>query len=160
MTDGLKAKQLLIVAHAPSENTQRLLEAVQKGAQHEDIEHVDVVCIAPLEAGPDDIMKADAIILGTTENLAYMSGALKDFFDRSYYQVLEAKQALPVACYIRAGSDGTGTKKAIESIVTGLKWRWVQAPLICRGDWQEDFIKQVEVLGLSVAAQLDLSVND
>lgn len=153
-------KQLLVVANAPSENTRRLVEAVLRGARHEDISHVETSYIAPLEAGPEHILMADAIILGTTENLAYMSGALKDFFDRSYYPVLEEKQGLPVACYIRAGSDGTGTKKAIETIVTGLKWTWVQSPLVCKGDWQEQFADQVETLGMTIAAQLDLSVNE
>jgi multimeric flavodoxin WrbA len=72
-------KQLLIVAHAPSPNTLRLREAVAGGARHEDVEAVDVKVLPPLEAGPDDVLACDGIILGTTENLAYMSGALKDF---------------------------------------------------------------------------------
>lgn len=136
------------------------MAAVLRGAGHKDIENVQCRARAPLEAGPEDVLKADAIILGTTENLAYMSGALKDFFDRSYYQVLEKKQGLPVACFIRAGSDGTGTKRAIETIVTGLKWRWFQPPLILRGEWQEEFEEQAETLGMSVAAQLDLLAVD
>ena len=148
-------KHLLIVAHAPSPNTSKLAEACLRGARHEDIENVEAIHVPPLEAGPDDVMKADGIILGTTENLGYMSGALKDFFDRTYYAVIEEKQGLPCALYIRAGLDGTGTRRAIESIVTGLRWNWVQQPLTCKGEWQDDFVDQVEELGMYMAAGLD-----
>lgn len=151
-------KKLLVVAHAPSDNTQRMVDAVLKGARHEDIENVEVMHIPPLQAKAEDVMAADAIILGTTENLAYMSGALKDFFDRTYYAVLEQKQGLPAAVYIRAGQDGTGTKRALETILTGLKWRWVQEPLMCKGDFSEEFIAQCEELGLTMAASLDAGV--
>ncbi|MDI4637598.1 MULTISPECIES: flavodoxin family protein [Halomonadaceae] len=151
-------RRLLIVAHAPSPNTQRLREAAERGACHPDIEDIEVVVKAPLDAGPDDIRACDAILLGTTENLGYMSGALKDFFDRSYYSVLEQKQGLPCALYVRAGHDGTGTRRAVESIVTGLRWRWVQDPLILRGDWQDAFADQVEELGLYLAAGLDTGI--
>lgn len=150
-----ETKKLLIVAHAPSPNTLRLRDAVKDGACHEDIEAVEVVVKAPLEAGPDDILACDAIILGTTENLGYMSGALKDFFDRSYYPCLELTQGLPFAYYIRAGHDGTGTNRAIESITTGLRWKLVQEPLICRGEYSPDFEEQCRDLGLYVAASLD-----
>ncbi|WP_372965272.1 flavodoxin family protein [Marinobacter sp.] len=148
-------KRLLIVAHAPSPNTLRLREAVASGARHSDIETVEVIVKAPLDAGPEDILDCDAIILGTTENLGYMSGALKDFFDRSYYPCLEKTQGLPFAFYIRAGHDGTGTRRAIESITTGLRWRRVNNPLICRGDYKDEFELQCRELGMYVAASLD-----
>ena len=148
-------KKLLVVAHAPSPNTLKLRQAVVDGARHEDIENVEVRVLAPLEAGPEDVMACDAIILGTTENLGYMSGALKDFFDRSYYPCLEKTEALPFACYIRAGHDGTGTRRAIESITTGLRWKRIQEPLICRGDYRDEFEEQCRELGLYVAASLD-----
>ncbi|MFP3343371.1 flavodoxin family protein [Halomonas sp. SIMBA_159] len=148
-------KRLLIVAHSPSVNTQALCRAVHHGAEHEDIEAVECIVKTPYEAGPADILACDGVVLGTTENLGYMSGALKDFFDRSYYSVLEEKQGLPCALYIRAGHDGTGTQRAVESIITGLRWRWVQDPLIFRGEWQEDFTRQAEELGMTMAAGLD-----
>ncbi len=151
-------KRLLIVAHAPSPNTLKLREAVARGANHPDIENVSVEVTAPLETGPEPVKRADAIILGTTENLGYMSGALKDFFDRIYYPCLEETQGRPYALYIRAGLDGTGTKMGVERIVTGLRWRAVQEPLICRGDWQEDFVGQCEELGMALAAGLDAGV--
>ena len=151
-------KRLLIVAHAPSPNTLRLREAVEKGARNPDIEAVEVVVKAPLEAGPEDVLACDAIILGTTENLGYMSGALKDFFDRSYYPCLEKTQGLPFTFYIRAGHDGTGTRRAIDSITTGLRWKLIQEPLLCRGDYQPEFADQCEELGLFVAASLDAGI--
>ena len=78
-------KRLLIVAHAPSPNTRRLFDAVVEGARSDQPQNVDIVALSPFDAGPDDVLAAGAIMLGTTENLGYMSGALKDFFDRSYY---------------------------------------------------------------------------
>jgi len=151
-------KKLLIVAHTPSPNLAKLADAVMRGAQHPDIDNVSTHQIAPLQASADDVLAADAIILLTPENLAYMSGAMKDFFDRIYYPCLEKKQGLPCAIIIRAGNDGTGTKRALESILTGLKWRIVQPPLTCRGDFKEDFIAQCEELGMCIAASLDAGI--
>ena len=151
-------KQLLVVAHVPSPNTVRLRDALVAGARHVEISGVDVAVRTPFEAGPADVLAADAIVLGTTENLGYMSGALKDFFDRTYYPVLERSQGLAYALYIRAGSDGTGTRRAVQSITTGLRWRAVCEPLICRGDWQDLFVEQCAELGMTVAAGLEAGI--
>lgn len=151
-------KRLLVVAHAPSDNTRKLVDALLRGAANPDIENVDTRWVAPLQATPEDVLQADGIILGTTENLGYMSGALKDFFDRCYYPVLEEKQGLPCALYIRAGMDGTGTRRAVESIITGLRWTWARDPLVLRGEWQERFVEDAEELGLYMAAGLDSGI--
>lgn len=151
-------KTLLIVAHAPSDNTRRLVESILTGAREAAGDTVQVIYKPPLDATPADVMAADAIVLGTTENLGYMSGALKDFFDRCYYPVLEKKQGMSCAAYIRAGQDGTGTRRAIQSIVTGLRWNWVQEPLVLKGDWDAGFLDQVEELGQFMAAGLDAGI--
>ncbi len=151
-------KQLVIIAHIPSPNTLLLRDAVVRGASHPDISDVAITTLTPFEAGPGEVRKADAIVLGTTENLGYMSGALKDFFDRTYYAVLEEKQGLPYALYIRAGHDGTGTRRGVETIITGLRWKEVQPPLICRGEFSPAFANQCEELGLAMAAGLEAGV--
>ena len=150
-------KRLLIVAHAPSANTAAMRDAALDGARQAG-EGIDIVPLTPFEAGPDDVLAAQAIILGTTENLGYMSGALKDFFDRIYNPCLEKTQGLPYALFIRAGSDGTGTRRGVETIVTGLRWRAVQEPLICRGDYQQEFAAQCRDLGALVAAGLEAGI--
>ena len=151
-------KRLLIVAHAPSPNTRLLRDAVIRGAEQLELDEVEIVARAALDAGPDDVIAAQAVILFTTENLGYMSGALKDFFDRTYYPCLDHTQGLPYALLIRAGHDGTGTRRAVETIVTGLRWRTVREPLVCRGDFREAFVEQCEEFGATIAASLDAGI--
>lgn len=154
----MAAKKLLIVGHIPSPNTQQLRDAVVEGATSNDIENVDVTVLNPFEAGPEDVLAADGIILGTTENLGYMSGALKDFFDRTYYGVLEEKQGLPYALYVRAGLDGTGTIRGVQTVITGLRWSPIREPLLCKGEWQDGFVDDARELGLLMAAGLEAGV--
>ena len=155
---AIQKKKLLINAHAHSTNTDRMRQAVIKGAMHPELTDVVVQCLAPLETQVEDIISAQAIIIGTTENLGYMAGLIKDVFDRCYYGCLEQTQGLPFSYYIRAGHDGTGTQRALDTITTGLRWKLVQEPLICRGDFDERFISQCEELGLAMAASLDAGI--
>jgi hypothetical protein len=151
-------KRLRIVAHTPSPNLERLRDAALAGARAPEIEDVETEARSPFETQPEHVLSAQAIILGTPENLGYMSGALKDFFDRCYYPLLEKTEGLPYALFIRAGSDGTGTRRAVESIATGLRWRKAREPLICRGPWREEFVDEARELGELMAASLDAGI--
>lgn len=154
---NMAIKTLLIVVHAPSPNTQKLAQAALEGANNPDI-NINVILKLPQETQPEDVLAADAILLGTTENLSYMAGLTKDFFDRCYYSVVEKKQGLPFAVYIRAGHDGTGTKLAIKTITTGLRWEWIQEALILQGEWQDGFAEEVKELAMTLAAGLEAGI--
>ena len=147
-------KKLLIVSHAPSDNTRLLSSWVVAGTGSGIVE---VELTPPLQTGPDQVLAADGVILGTTENFGYMSGAMKDFFDRIYYPCLEETRGLPYALFIRAGQDGLGAKTSIERIVTGLGWRAVQEPLICRGNVAE-FRNPCHQLGELMALGLEQEI--
>lgn len=151
-------KTLLLVAHTPSENTQKMLQSVLMGARHPDVEQVRCRVLPAFEAVSEDVLAADAVILGTPENLGYMSGGMKDFFDRIYYPCLDRTDGLPYALWVRAGQDGTGTCRAVSSICGGMRWQPVQQPLVCRGAWQDAFLDACAELGLTVAAGLDTGV--
>ncbi len=151
-------KNLLIVANMPSANTATLANAVLRGANHKDLDGVETLLLAPLDAGPEHVLKADGIIIGTTENFAYMSGLIEDFFKRIYYPCLEEKQGMPCALYIREGTDGTGTRIAVEKIITGLAWKTINAPLILKGEYQSGFGSECKELGTMVAAGLEAGI--
>ena len=86
-----------------------------------------------------------------------MSGALK--ISSIVATILSLRtQGLPFCFYIRAGHDGTGTRRGIETITTGLRWRVVQEPLVCQGAWDESFVVQCRDLGSAMAAGLDMGI--
>ncbi len=151
-------KHLLLVAHAPSGNARELYDAVLRGASNSDIEGVEVRPKNPFETVPEDVFWANGVILGTPENFGYMSGALKDFFDRVYYSCLSKTDGLPYALFVRAGNDGTGARSSIKRIVSGLKWKLVQEPVICAGEFRPEFRIRCEELGMAMAAGLEAGI--
>lgn len=153
-----ESRTLLIIANRPSPNTRRLASATIEGAHSLNPAGIEVRFVEPLVAEPDDVLAAAAIILGTTENFGYMSGALKHFFDRVYYPCLEQTEALPYALYVRAGKDGTGACRAVESICSGLRWRAAQPALILRGNYRAEFETRCRELGMTLAAGLDAGI--
>ena len=121
-------KTLLIVYHSMTGGTLQMAQAAAEGASAEPSLQVRLVR-AP-DAGADDLMHADGYIFATPENLAAISGLLKDFFDRTYYAVLERLNGRPYAALICAGSDGRNAARQIERIATGWRLKPVAAPLI------------------------------
>ena len=151
-------KRLLIVYHSATGNTQRLLDAVADGARDPDISGIEVCVRAALAASADEVRGAAGILLGTPENFGYMSGALKDFFDRIYYPCLEHTQGLPYGVFIRAGNDGRGAQAAIERITTGLRWRAIALPMIVKGELTEARLTDAALLGQTMAAGLEAGI--
>lgn len=148
--------RILFIAHAPSPNTCALRDAAAAAITANTDVQLEVK--SPFDCGAEDALNADGIIIGTTENIGAMAGATKDFFDRSYNDLLDIAAGTPVAVYIRAGLDGTGTTRGITSILTGLRWRLIAEPLILRGQWDDQFPEQSAELALTLAAGVEMNV--
>lgn len=82
------------------------------------------------EAGPEDLLHADGYLFCAPENLAAISGVMKDFFDRCYYPVLGRIEGRPYAQMVCAGSDGENAVRQIARIATGWRLKEAQPPLI------------------------------
>lgn len=122
------SKRLLIVFHTMTGGSRQMAEAARQGAAAEN--GVEVVLMAAREATGDDLIHADGYIFVTPENLAAMAGAMKDFFDRSYYAALDRIEARPYATLVCAGSDGANAVRQIDRICTGWRLKRVAEPLI------------------------------
>ena len=149
---------LLIVSNCPSANTQKLQDAVVRGAGSEDFDNINLTVRQPLDCTPEDVLSTNGIILGTTENFGYMSGVVKDFLERIYYPCLEETQGLPAILFVKGGLDGQGAKTSMERIITGLRWNLVQPTLVMKGDFNSEFITQCEEIGTYMAAGLDAGI--
>lgn len=121
-------KKLLIVFHSKTGGTYQMAEAAAKGAASEP--DVSLNFIHAAEAGADELLQADGYVFATPENLAMMSGMMKDFFDRTYYPVLDRIVGRPYAVLICAGSDGENAARQIQRIATGWRLKAVAEPII------------------------------
>jgi multimeric flavodoxin WrbA len=151
-------KRLLIVFHSQSGTTSRMAEAVIRGARHEDVDGVEIVIREALEATAVDLLECDAFILGTPENFGYMSGAMKLFLDRVFYEVEGKVNGKPYALFVRAGNDGSGAISSVRRILTGLAVREIQEPVLISGKFDESRLAECEELGLTLAAGLDAGI--
>ena len=121
-------KTLLIVYHSMTDGTRQMAEAARAGAAAES--SVNVRLLHAAQAGSADVLAADGYLFATPENLAAISGQLKDFFDRTYYAALDQINGRPYASLICAGSDGRNAARQLERIATGWRLKPVAEPLI------------------------------
>lgn len=107
-----------------------------------------------LEADLDDLLWAHGVLLATPEHFGYMSGALKDFFDRTFYPAEARTAGLPYALVVSAGQDGSGTVAAVQRIVTGYRWKAIADPVVVVGEPDAAALARCEELGATLAAGL------
>ncbi|WP_312759596.1 NAD(P)H-dependent oxidoreductase [Pulveribacter sp.] len=161
-------KTLLIVYHSLTGGTAQMAEAARSGADGEPA--VQARLLHAAQAGPEDVLAADGYLFATPENLAAVSGQLKDFFDRCYYPALERINGRPYASLVCAGSDGQNAARQIARIATGWRLKAVADPLIVCTHAQTpeailapkrigvDDLERCRALGEALAAGLALGV--
>jgi multimeric flavodoxin WrbA len=148
--------------------TRQMAHAAAAGARK--AEGVEVAVKRAEEAQPADVTAADGFIFATPENLAAMSGMLKDFFDRTYYAALSRLNGRPYAILICAGSDGRNAAQQIERIATGWRLRAIAEPfIVCtQATLPEQILtpkiietaalSRCEEIGLTIASGMELGI--
>jgi multimeric flavodoxin WrbA len=152
-----RKRLLLLTAGHAGGRLERLAEAVAEGIA-EFADDVEVRQRAALAAGVEELRWAQAILLGTPEKFGYMAGALKDFFDRTFYPTEGALAGLPYALFVSAGNDGTGAVSSVERIVTGYRWNRIADPVVVVGEPDEAALMRCRELGQTMAAGLSLGI--
>lgn len=95
------------------------------------------VLIHAAEVTAEDMHSASAYLFVCPENLATMSGLMKEMFDQLYYPLLGRIEGRAYATIIAAGSDGEGATRQMDRIATGWRLKRVSDPLIINFDAQD-----------------------
>ncbi len=111
-----------------------------------------VVLKNAFDAGAEDVLASRAIILCTPANFGYMSGALKDFFERIYDPCLDVTAGKPYLLVVKGDTDVTGAIESVERIATGLKWRKSLLPIGVEGPITADSIERVSEAAATLVA--------
>jgi multimeric flavodoxin WrbA len=125
---GRFMKTLLIVFHSRTGGTRQMAEGAARAASAE--VGVIVRLRQAYHSEAQHLLEADGYIFAAPENLAALAGMMKDFFDRTYYPVLDRINGRPYAVLVCAGSDGTNAVRQINRIATGWRLRAVAEPVI------------------------------
>jgi len=133
-----------------------MAQAVFEGAKA--IEGVEVVLKKAAEATLEDLLACNGLAVGTPENFGYMSGMIKDFFDRTYEGAQDKVFRKPFVIFISAGNDGTGALRSIERIALGYKFKTVFSPVIAKGRITEEILDQCRELGGTLAGGCALGI--
>ena len=161
-------KQLLIIFHSITGGSEQLAQAVAQGARTEP--EIEVILRQAQHVQPEQLLTASGYIFIAPEMLGSLSGMMKDFFDRTYYQVLDELNGRPYAALICAGSDGQGALRQLEKIATGLRLKKVAESTVVLTKAQtkeqilqpkiidQDSLKTSEELGAFFASALALAV--
>ena len=148
------AASLLVIWHSHTGATQAMAQAIAEAASAA----VSVRCLPAQHAHAADVLAASAVVFATPETLGSMSGGLKDFFDRSYYALLDRCVGKACALVVCAGSDGAPTIAQLQRITTGLRLRQVADPLrVCTHAQTAQAIaapKQLDAQALRAAREL------
>ncbi len=121
---------LLIVWHSRTRTAEALASSAFEGAGD------DACMVRARDCNPQDILEAEGYLFACPENLATMSGEMKEMFDRCYYPVLGRIEGRPYATIISAGSDGEGAQKQLDRIARGWRLKRVAEPWIHNTDAQ------------------------
>ncbi len=125
-----KKKSLLIVWHSRTGAAQQMAQEAARGAhdvveQWQAQEQLDVIIKPAHEVHAKDLLAAHAYLFSAPENLAALSGEMKEFFDRNYYAVLGELNGRPYSLLVSAGTDGSQAVRQAERIAQG--WRLQRA---------------------------------
>lgn len=151
-------KQLLILWSGQTGRNLQLARAAATAASAAGEGDVDVRLLPAQQAGIDDLLACQGLIVATPENFGYMAGTLKDFFDRTFYPAQGRVEGLPYAILICAGNDGSGARAAIERIARGYPLIPACEPLIVHGEPDPAALERAAEVGATLALGLSLGL--
>jgi NAD(P)H-dependent FMN reductase len=165
----MRRKQLLIVWCSTTGASEQLSKAIFDGASLA-AQEVDAELLHCERAGIDKLLASDLLITVCPEHLGSMAGPMKTWFDSMYYPALGKLQGKAYWNVVSAGSDGAGTVRQLQRILTGWRMKPSQQAWIVNTNAQTEasilapkqlgavVLKQASETGVALATGLSVGV--
>lgn len=152
------SRKIMIIFHSQSGHTEAMARRVADGVVS--IDNVELVLKRASEATLDDLLQCDGLAIGTPEYFGYMSGMIKDFFDRTYEQARGHKEVFkkPYVVFVSAGNDGTQAVHQVERIALGYQFKKVYDPVVAVGELTQEDLDRCLELGQTLAAGVEAGI--
>lgn len=147
---------ILVLYHSQGGNNRKMARAVADGVNS--IEGAGANLKDALEAGLDDLLACDGIVIGSPEYFGYLSGAVKDFFDRTYEAARGRVFRKPYTVFVNAGNDGSGALRNIERICIGYQFKRVYEPIVVKGGITPEALDACRLMGQTIAAGVSAGI--
>jgi hypothetical protein len=148
---------VLVVGHSRTGSTQQLTDAAVAGARQA-ADRLTIEVRGALDAGPEDVLGATAILIATPARFGAMAGLVKDFFERIYHPCLDRTAGTPYALIVKGDTDADGAVLGVQRIATGLRWRAALPPLVVVGPLDDHHLHAAAELGATLAAGVEAGV--
>lgn len=141
--------KVLVVFHSQSGNTKAAAEAVAEGAKR--VPGTEVVVKEALKADQSDLLGCDALAVGTPDYFSYMSGGLKDFFDRTFYPTQGSVTDKPCGIFVTHGGGGKAVE-SVKGICATFKFKIIGEPVLVANAPDATAKAKLAELGKALAA--------
>lgn len=141
-------KNILIIYHSQTGNTEAMAKAVSEGASSAG---ATVALKKAVDANDADLLGCDAVAFGTPNYFGYMAGMVKDFFDRAWPTVREKLADKPYVVFGSYGGGGTQAIETVERICNNMHMKRICEPVSAQRQPSAENLNECKELGKKLA---------
>jgi len=142
--------KVLVIYHTLSGNTEKMANAVAEGAKS--VAGTEVVVKKALDATLDDLTGCDGVAFGSADYFSYIAGAVKDFFDRTFYPSRGKVDGKSCIAFGTGGGGGDTVVGVLERICfNAFKLKKIASSVSAGGKISDSDLKECKEAGKKLA---------
>lgn len=141
--------KVLIVYHTLSGNTEMMAKAVAEGA--ESVTGTTVSLKKAFDTTLEDLLSCDGVAFGSADYFSYIAGALKDFFDRTFYPSQGKVTGKPCVVFGTGGGGGETVCGVLERMCKAFKLNKIADSVPAAGKPSAGILDECRALGKKLA---------
>ena len=140
--------KVLVIYHSQSGNTEEMAKAATKGAKK--VSGTEIILKKATEATLEDLVSSSGIAVGSPDYFSYMAGAVKDFFDRTFYPSQSKVTGKSAVLFASGGEGGKPALESLKRICESFKFKQI-GEVAAAGEPSSGVITECEKLGEQLA---------